>query len=77
MGRSRKHASELGRWGLGKTVFQAASRINSFFGLTVRATDSRRLLLGQSVLKVHNLDGARFYPYGYFGRFEADFALPS
>jgi hypothetical protein len=76
VGRSRKHASELGRWGLGKTVFQAASRINSFFGLTVRANDRRRLLLGQSVLKVHKLDGDRFYPYGYFGRFEANFALP-
>jgi hypothetical protein len=76
VGRSRKHAAELGRWGLGKTVFQAASRINSFFALTVRANDERRLLLGQSVLKIHRLEGKRFYPYGYFGRFEADFALP-
>jgi len=76
VGRSRKHASELGRWGLGKTVFQAASRINSFFALTVRANDKRPLLLGQSVLKIHKLEGQRFYPYGYYGRFEDDFALP-
>lgn len=76
VGRSRKHAAELGRWGLGKTVFQAASRINSFFALTVRADDSRRLLLGQSVLKIHRHEGRRFYPYGYYGQFDGDFALP-
>jgi hypothetical protein len=76
IGRSRKQAAELGRWGLGKTVFQAASRINSFFALTVRADDGRRLLLGQSVLRIHRLDGQRFYPYGYFGGFHGDFALP-
>ena len=76
VGRSRKNASDLGRWGLGKTVFQAASRINAFFALTVRANDRRRLLLGQSVLKVHKIDGQRFYPYGYFGGFKQDFALP-
>lgn len=76
IGRSRKHASELGRWGLGKTVFQAASRINAFFALTRRANDGRRLLMGQSVLKIHKLDGQRFYPYGYFGHFAEDFAMP-
>lgn len=76
IGRSRKEASELGRWGLGKTVFPAASRINSFFGLTVRASDRRRLLMGQSVLKIHKLEGKRFYPYGYFGRFDGEFAVP-
>ncbi len=76
IGRSRKQASDLGRWGLGKTVFQAASRINSFFALTVRADDRRRILLGQSVLKIHKLHGQRSYPYGYFGEFSGDFALP-
>lgn len=76
VGRSRKQAADLGRWGLGKTVFQAASRVNSFFALTVRANDGRRLLLGQSVLKVHRLYGERFYPYGYFGSMQGDFALP-
>jgi hypothetical protein len=76
VGRSRKGANDLGRWGLGKTVFQAASRINSFFALTVRANDGRGLLLGQSVLKVHRMAGERHYPYGYFGEFIDDFATP-
>lgn len=76
IGRSRKGANDLGRWGLGKTVFQAASRINSFFALTVRANDRRKLLLGQSVLKVHRMRGQRYYPYGYFGSFVGDFATP-
>ncbi len=76
VGRSRKHASDLGRWGLGKTVFQAASRINAFFGLTRRADDGRLLLLGQSVLRIHKLDGHRYYPYGYFGDIRDGFALP-
>ncbi len=41
IGRTRKEATDLGRWGLGKTVFQAASRINSFFGITFRNDDGR------------------------------------
>ncbi len=76
VGRSRKHAAELGRWGLGKTVFSAASRINAFFGLSIRADDRRRVLMGQAVLKIHKLRDQRFYPYGYFGRFDNGFALP-
>jgi hypothetical protein len=76
IGRSRKHASELGRWGLGKTVFPAASRINSFFAVTVPDDDRRALLMGQSVLKIHKLGDKRFAPYGYFGRFVGEFAVP-
>ncbi len=76
IGRSRKHAAELGRWGLGKTVFPAASRINAFFGLSIRADDRRRVLMGQAVLKIHKVQDQRFYPYGYFARFTNGFALP-
>lgn len=76
IGRSRKQASELRRWGLGKTVFPAASRINSFFAITTRVDDQRRFMMGQSVLKIHKTGGKRFYPYGYYGQFEGDFAVP-
>ena len=76
IGRTKKELTDLGRWGLGKTVFQAASRINTFFGLTVREEDGRAYLMGQSVLKIHKVDGSRFAPYGYFGLFDGHLALP-
>ncbi|HEY0017388.1 MAG TPA: hypothetical protein VGC13_13845 [Longimicrobium sp.] len=83
VGRSRKEEAERGRWGLGKTVFPASSTISSFFGLTVRANDQRRLLMGQSVGIIHQLSSPdsnrRIYePYGYFGRFQDtnELALP-
>jgi len=76
VGRTVEGATARGRWGLGKTVFQAASRINTFFGLTIRREDGRRMLLGQSVLKIHRLQGRKYAPYGYFGHFDHDFALP-
>ncbi len=77
IGRAVEGSTLRGRWGLGKTVFQAASRINSFFGLTVRRSDARTLLMGQSVLKIHRLNGQKHAPYGYFGSFEDDFAVPT
>jgi len=76
IGRTRKGETDIGRWGLGKTVFQAASRINTFFGLTVRGDDGRAMLMGQSVLKIHKLNGHRYSPYGFFGRFEGELPLP-
>src|SRR5215469_1412501 len=77
VGRSGKGEKDRGRWGVGKTVFPAASRINTFLGFTVRNDTPQDLLMGQSVLKVHQLNGSRLYPYGYFGNIEADgFARP-
>jgi hypothetical protein len=76
IGRAVEGTTARGRWGLGKTVFQAASRINSFFGLSIRMNDPRKLLMGQSVLKIHRLDNQRFAPYGYYGVFDNGFALP-
>ena len=77
VGRSGKQEKDRGRWGLGKNVFPASSRINSFFGLTIRQSTSDGLLMGQSVLKIHELHGKRSAPYGYFGTADHDeFALP-
>jgi len=79
IGRSKKGLARLGRWGLGKQVFPAASRINAFFGLTQREGDNGALLMGQAVLKVHRLpDGHKYFPYGYFGQFPDNdaFAVP-
>ena len=68
-GRSGKSGNERGRWGLGKTVFSSVSKINTFFGLTIRESDHRSLLMGQSVLKIHNVETRSFMPYGGFGTF--------
>jgi hypothetical protein len=77
VGRSGKEDKDRGRWGLGKNVFPASSRINTFFGLTISADNPEPLLMGQSVLKVHEIGGERRYPYGYFGEIQKDgFALP-
>ncbi|MEA2165448.1 MAG: hypothetical protein QOK37_3575 [Thermoanaerobaculia bacterium] len=66
VGRSGKGELDRGRWGLGKAVFPVSSRIHTMFGLTRRADDHRLLLLGQSVVKTHVIDGKRFAPYGFF-----------
>jgi len=76
IGRAVEGTTARGRWGLGKTVFQAASRVNSFFGLTIRRGESEKLLMGQSVLRIHWSQGAKYAPYGYYGLFDGDFALP-
>jgi hypothetical protein len=76
VGRSNKGEIDRGRWGLGKAVFTVASRIRTIFGLTRRADDNRGLLLGQSVLKTHVMDGERIYPYGFFARYERRNGLP-
>jgi hypothetical protein len=77
IGRSGKKEG-IGSWGLGKHVFPAASRINAYFGLTCRAEDNKRLLMGKSILKIHHHESRKYAPYGYFGRFEEQnfFALP-
>ncbi len=76
VGRSNKGEVDRGRWGLGKAVFTVASRIRTVFGITRRVDDDRKLLLGQSVLKTHVLNGQRIYPYGFFARFEKKNGLP-
>ncbi len=78
VGRGKKEGEERGRWGLGKTMFPASSQIHTFFGLTVRADDKRKLLMGQSVLSIHVFEGNKFTPYGYFGELDGDdgFVIP-
>ena len=66
VGRSGKSGTDRGRWGLGKTVFPATSRINALFGLTVRHDDGRALLMGQAVTKSHDLDGRSYEPEAFF-----------
>lgn len=77
VGRGKKQGEERGRWGLGKTMFPASSRIHAFFGLTFRDGDKNALLMGQSTLSIHHIDGRKHYPYGYYADHAEDqFALP-
>ncbi len=77
VGRGKKQGEERGRWGLGKTMFPASSQIHAFFGLTLRDGDEHALLMGQSTLSIHHIDGRKHYPYGYYADHDEDqFALP-
>jgi len=66
-GQTDKEAAQRGSWGVGKHVFFRASQISTVFGVTIRASDARRLLFGKCILKHHWLNG-RYYQDGYFGR---------
>ncbi len=66
IGRSGKTGDDLGRWGLGKTVYRAASRVGCMFGLTVRKIDNRELLMGQAVLKIHRHQDGEYAPEGFW-----------
>ena len=66
IGRSGKTGDDLGRWGLGKTVYRAASRVGCMLGLTVRSNDGRQLLMGQAVLRIHEYQGTEYVPEGYW-----------
>ena len=69
IGTSHKGGVSGGRWGLGKLVFSSSSLIRTFFGMTVRHDDERRipLLMGQAVLKTHTVDGIKYAPHVFFG----------
>lgn len=66
-GISDKGEGDRGSWGVGKTVFQRSSRLNTMFGLTVRHDDRKTLLMGMSVLKGHQLERNDYKPDGWFG----------
>lgn len=68
VGRSHKGSDKSGSWGLGKIVFPASSKIRTFFGLTVRNNDptATPLLMGQTVLRYHDVGSTRYDPLGLF-----------
>ena len=56
----------VGRWGLGKTVYNATSLARTRFGITVRKSDGKRFLMGKTVLKTHIFKDREFEPYGFW-----------
>jgi hypothetical protein len=71
-GLTSKSEEDRGRWGVGKYVFPRSSRINSFFGITVRADDQRHVMMGQAVLKHHKVGTDSYRPDGDFGELRQD-----
>lgn len=65
-GQSDKDAADRGSWGVGKHVFPRSSRISTWFGISMRIDDRRRVLMGRAILKSH-WDGDRYCQDGYFG----------
>ncbi|MBX7073715.1 MAG: hypothetical protein K1X71_11265 [Pirellulales bacterium] len=76
IGISGKSNDDLGRWGLGKTVYRAASRADCMFGLSIRRSDRQRSLMGQAVLQIHKVDGQEYVPEGYWCANRPDDPIP-
>lgn len=65
-GQSDKDSNSRGSWGVGKHVFPMFSAIKAFFGLTVRKSDKKQLLMGKTILTMHPVGNESFQD-GYFG----------
>ncbi len=76
IGRSGKTGDDLGRWGLGKTVYRAVSQVGCMLGMTIRASDRRCLLMGQAVLRIHEHEGVEYFPEGFWCDGQNDDGLP-
>ena len=76
-GRSKKAEESRGRWGLGKLVFPHSSKINTFFGLTIRDDDKENYLMGTADLKVHQYQGHRYDSTAFYCKYEDDLQMPS
>ena len=77
IGRSGKGDTDNGSWRLGKWVFPDASHASAYIAVTRRRPDDETLLIGQSVLSKHTINGQRHAPYGYFAILgDEEMALP-
>jgi hypothetical protein len=68
LGRSGKKDEERGRWGVGKFVFTLASQAHCLLGYTVPIDSQQPLLMGRTVLKIHETNGVPYHPDGQWGR---------
>lgn len=69
-GQSGKQEGDRGRHGIGKYVFPYTSGIRMFIAATIRSSDGRCLIAGQSVLKSHHVNGECYTPDGWWGCLE-------
>ncbi|MFK8331865.1 hypothetical protein M2D63_017815 [Pseudomonas sp. BJa5] len=75
-GVSNKKDGDRGSWGVGKIVIPRSSRIRSFFAVTRRASEPGLHLMGQSILRHHEVNGTRYTPDGWFSRHEGELQTP-
>lgn len=72
-GDSEKSTADRGNWGIGKFTYPMASNVNAFFTLTIRDESPATggpgpLLIGQAILRHHDVGGDHFTPDGWWGR---------
>jgi hypothetical protein len=65
-GVSNKRPGERGSWGVGKIVIPRSSRVRSFFAITRRASEPGLHLMGQAILRHHEVEGKIYTPDGWF-----------
>lgn len=71
-GKSGKEDGNRGRHGIGKYVFPYTSGIRMFIAATIRSSDGRCLIAGQSVLQSHHVGPQKYTPDGWWGAYEED-----
>ncbi|MDB6080196.1 MAG: hypothetical protein JWO82_3943 [Akkermansiaceae bacterium] len=71
-GNSHKGGSSGGSWGLGKLAYPATSISRTFFGVTIREGEDQPLLMGQTVLQHHDVDGKRYVPFGFYSTLDSE-----
>lgn len=64
MGKSFKSRGKGGRRGLGKLVFAASSKLNTFFGVTRRKDDNDLFAMGHAILRNHMIGKTEYKPHG-------------
>jgi hypothetical protein len=65
-GRSNKKQAQGGRWGLGKLVFPCASQVRTVVGLTRRPGEPHSWLMGQAILRNHEISGVEKDSVGFW-----------
>jgi hypothetical protein len=65
-----------GSWGVGKSVFNRCSRINTFLALTGRRAEGDAALIGKSLLRHHRAaDGNQYQYLGQYGCREGEYLV--
>ncbi|MCY4243242.1 MAG: hypothetical protein OXD36_16055 [Rhodobacter sp.] len=66
VGESGKSGQKGGRWGLGKLVYSSSSKVNAFFGLTIREDEGVPSVMGQAVLSNHSIRDVHYPAHGFW-----------